>query len=196
VYQKRPILRFLVSAGALCASVGCDAVGPEEERAYAVCRFDEPARSLSQSARESLPPSPAATVNTQWAALARVVPGGWGGYFLERGSPYIYLVDPSQVGVAVPALQAGGIPVTPGVGVKQGRWDFAQLFDWNAYIVHRMGRESFAGVNAVDLDEARNRIMYGVPDDGMRTRLEGFLDGLDLPCDLIRIELVGPVVSD
>ena len=85
------------------------------------CSPDSPTRSLSAAARDSLPP-PRDGLDTQWAAIALRVPGGWGGFFRENGVPTIYLADPAKREAAIAALEPEGIPVTSSTIVKQGRW--------------------------------------------------------------------------
>jgi len=159
------------------------------------CSADAPAPSLSVAARDSLPPAPSAEwdLNARWAALAADVPGGWGGFFLEKGAPTIYLVDPAEKDAAVPVLAAAGFPVTSSVRVKKGRWDFAQLYDWYRYLApHIWGGD---GLSFSDIQEARNRLEYGVIDEASRRRLEQTLAALDVPCFLIAIEIRSRAVA-
>ena len=44
-----------------------------------------------------------------------------------------------------------------------------------------------------DKDEAINRIRYGVVDADARDKLAQTLAGIDLPCDLIAIQITGPI---
>lgn len=45
-----------------------------------------------------------------------------------------------------------------------------------------------------DIDEAENRLVYGVGDGGAECRLRTELAELDLPCELVKIARVGPIV--
>lgn len=121
----------LVAALGLACS---EAAGPGD------CDPTAPGPSIAQARLDSVPPRPTEprTVDDEWAAIARQVPGGWGGLFLENQIPTIYLVDPSKREEAIEVLIALGI----GGGelfdlrearVRQGRWDFAQLYDWRWY---------------------------------------------------------------
>ncbi|HJU69561.1 MAG TPA: hypothetical protein VJ650_15075 [Gemmatimonadaceae bacterium] len=146
------------------------------------CGDDAPAPSLSADKGEALPLG--WDVNAQWAAIARRVPGGWGGVFLENGIPTIYLVDPAQREAAIAALAAEGFALTS-PRVKKGRWDFAQLYDWFRYLArHTVAIE---GVSYIDIQEARNWIEYGVVDEPTRAHLEEILAPLDVPCFLVAI---------
>lgn len=156
------------------------------------CPSSAPARSVSSAAIASLPPffSPG-NPNYEWAEVARRAPGGWGGNYVRGVEAVILLVEPARVHAAVPVLRDAGIWVPDGVTVEPARWDFAQLFDWNRYVTGRMGPRWVDGVNAVGIDQRSNRIRYGVVDDAARVRLEAFLTTLDLPCGLVRIDVVG-----
>lgn len=150
------------------------------------CPSDAPAPSLPQSARESLPP-PGTDLNAEWAAIARRTPGGWGGYFIDNGKPTVYLLEPSKLEDAAEALRAEGIPVPPSVAVKQGRWDFAQLYDWYRYLNRHLW--PVEGVSFSDIQEARNRLEYGAIDEPTRAKMEDILADLDVPCFLVAIEI-------
>src|SRR5688572_5247253 len=97
------------------------------------CKADAPATLLSAAARDSLPKRSSRDMNDEMADLARDLPGGWGGMFLDQGVMTVYLTDPSQKAAFVSAAQ-GRLPVGPDSRVIQGRWDFAQLYDWYRYI--------------------------------------------------------------
>jgi hypothetical protein len=154
------------------------------------------ARSLDPSLR--LPPvTGAQNTDDQWAAIARQVPGGWGGALLVNGQPTIYLVHPEKRDEAVAALYAFGVG-QPAFDVRlsavlQGRWDFAQLYDWYRYI--NVQARTVSGLYSTDIDEAQNRLHYGV-DSGAVRQFEGVLQTLDLPCDLVTVEASGPAVPD
>ncbi len=79
------------------------------------------------------------TPDADWAEIARQVPGGWGGFFFdEEGVPTIYQKDPDKSAEAIPALRELGAydaAHVTAVAVKQGLWDFAQLYDWQRFIM-------------------------------------------------------------
>lgn len=184
------IVGLAIAAG--CGAPSAPTTLPESEPRWAslgrACTADAPAASLSADARESVAPrSPEWDVNARWAALAGRVPGGWGGFFLEDGVPTIYLVDPALKETAIAVLAAEGFPLGSTTRVKQGRWDFAQLYDWYRYLAPHTSVAD--GMSFSDIQEARNRIEYGVIDEGARTRLEEILARLDLPCFLVAIQI-------
>ena len=138
-------------------------------------RVLEPA-PLDSSPRNGLRPY------NRWTAAARQVPGGFGGLFSDNSVHSVYLVDPSQQVEATQALLAFDVDMTL-ARVKQGRWDFAQLFDWYFFINSQPG-----GFSSSDIDAVRNRLVYGVPDEEMQSKIT-FLGSLDLPCDLVMLEV-------
>jgi len=134
------------------------------------------------------------TSDEVFADIARKVPGGWGGYFFDFDDwTYgTYLVDPSKHAEATTALLEFGIDIRQ-MRVKQGRWDFAQLYDWKLYIyAHSSGAPRFVSTN---INEALNRLVFGVADVATGDSLAAFFSSLALPCDLLVIELGSIVVG-
>jgi hypothetical protein len=170
--------------------------GPRWASLGRVCDVNDPAQSLSAAARDSLPPdlSPESSPNVRWAELARRVPGGWGGFFAEDGVPTIFLVDTTlrEEALAVLATEPF-LPVTPDTRVKQGRWDFAQLYEWYRYLGPHIW--PLEGWRSSDVDEAHNRLLYGVADEAARARAEQRLAALGVPCFLVAIQIRPPMVS-
>jgi hypothetical protein len=112
---------------------------------------------------------------------------GWGGFFLENGVPTIYLIDAALKEAAIAVLATEGFPLSSSARVKQGRWDFAQLYDWYRYLALHIS--AVDGMSFSDIQEARNRIEYGVIDEPTRVRLEKTLAALEVPCFLVAIEI-------
>lgn len=165
---------------------------------YACSHATEPsscgeARSLDPALR--LSPATSNTIDDQWAAFARQVPGGWGGFLLDSlHQPTVYLVHPEQKQEALAALYADGVGL-PLYDIRtsqvwQGRWDFGQLYDWYRYINVRAWAVN--GLYWTDIDEAHNRLAYGV-DSTAKAELEALLTTLDLPCDLVTVTVASPV---
>jgi hypothetical protein len=181
-----PALLAVFSPGTVYAKDPSDPAWADVGRA---CPIEAPAPSLSDAARDSIPFS-RFLPEEDWAGVARRTPGGWGGIFLVDGQPTIYLKDPSQREVAVASLatQSSWFPLDS-VVVRQGRWDFAQLNDWYRYLSPQL---SAVAVTFTDIQEARNRIEYGVVDEAARAQLEEILTDLDVPCFLVAIEIRGP----
>ena len=197
--RRSPItLAFLAGAAALSAVPACrDATAPSS------CGE---ARSLDSLLRIA-PDTGVGTIDDQSAAIARWVPGGWGGFFLDSsGHPTVYLVHPEQRQDALADLYALGIgkPLydVRTAQVRQGRWDFAQLYDWyryinsawSAYVLSR-ALPLDGGVYSTDIDEARNRLAYGV-DTTAKGDLAAFLSSLDPPCDLVTVFVTSLGIPD
>jgi hypothetical protein len=107
----------------------------------------------------------------------------------------MYLVDPTKEGEAKAALFALGVGLPRDIRqarVIKGRWDFAQLFDWYRYIQPHIDFSN--GISFTDIDEARNRLVYGMVSAASKTSLEASFQSLSLPCELVIIEATGPVV--
>ena len=159
------------------------------------CTTDAPATDLPLAARDSLGyPFGRFGRGDPWAARAivsRRVPGGWGGLALRgKGEDYgIYLIDTTQRSAALAALAAAGIrSISPTTVAVQGRWTYAQIYDWFRYIhSHLRG----VAVNSWTLDEQRNRIYYGVEDEAAALELDRRLTALKVPCFLVVREVVG-----
>jgi hypothetical protein len=162
------------------------------------CTADSPATVLEGPRLDSLSPDSRARRGYSdeiWVTLAREVPGGVGGIFRDGRVGYLWLVDPSKRSEAIaalassplgPGLQQTGFPLQQAVVLK-ARWNFAQLADWFAYVTPR----ALHGVrwSSADIQEARNRLEFGVVDEAARLELERRLKTLDLPCNLIAIDI-------
>lgn len=176
----------------MAVAAGCsDTTGP------LACDPEAPGPSISGARRDSLPPlpDPPLTIDDEWAAIARQVPGGWGGFFLENGQPTVYLVDPSERSAALAALYARGVGQPFDIRdatVWKGRWDFAQLYDWDRYIWVAVGWPD--GLVTRDIDEYRNRLVYGVRDTLALDSITATFESADLPCELLLIEVTGDIV--
>jgi hypothetical protein len=155
------------------------------------CAADAPAPSLSEASRDSIP-AVSWLREEGWAEVARRTPGGWGGYFLDDGRPTMYLKDPSQRDAALASLASQGISLGNAV-VLQGRWDFAQLNDWYRYLFQHMSLVE--SLSMTDIQEAANRLEYGVTSETARRQMEEILAALEVPCFLVAIGIRGPARS-
>lgn len=179
-----------IVVGAACS----DTTGPT------LCDPDGPGPSIEGPRADSLPPAPTdyRTPDDEWAVIARDVPGGWGGFFFENSWPTIYLVDPSQRTAAVDALYSLGVGA-PFADIRkadvwQGRWDFGQLYDWYRYI-NEVAVGWPYGLVSRDINEVRNRLVYGVLEDSLDSFTET-IESVQLPCELVVIEVMGPIIVD
>src|SRR5207247_5605368 len=120
---------------------------------------------------------------------------GFAGTMLEGGG-WVFLVDTTQRDAALAALGArGGLAGRDPkrVRVRKVRWNFAQLYDWYGYLNRHLDFDR-DNVAMSDIDEAENRITYGVMGEGARRALEHRLAALrpPPPCFLVAVEVVGP----
>ena len=163
---------------------------------------------LSPARRDSLtPPDDGNQPDAMWARLARRVPGGFAGVYLEavpwngNGEPVrpqrivMRLVRPAEgrqaFGRILPLLgpSIGGVRLdSASVRVEPARWDFAQLDEWRRYLDPRV---MVPGRTSADTDEGKNRIFYGVPTAGERDTLLARLRALRVPCGLVAVEIMG-----
>ena len=157
-----------------------------------------PARSLPPALAATLPPRDGAvTIDDIWAEFARELPGGFAGVLYDTddgGRPVLMLARPDEAAAATAALapHLPGFPVASAT-VRRARWDFAQLVNWYTYLMRQPAVWEAGGLAMGDKDEVANRIELGVVDEAARARLTRALEGLDLPCDLVLVEVTGPL---
>ena len=156
-----------------------------------------PARSLDPALAAALPPrSGLMRPDDQWADLALRVPGGFAGVMYVDSKPVLMLTDPAQAAAAKRALAPEFVSFDiNGAEVRTVRWDFAQLVDWFNYLGARTPVYQTKGITSSDKQESLNRIRYGVIDESARERLLQVLASLDLPCDLIVVEIELPAIA-
>jgi hypothetical protein len=126
------------------------------------------------------------TLDEEFAQLAEELPGFGGLYLDERGTTHVYLQDLAWT----EAAQRLGETVE----VHQGQYDFRDLFAWKEVLLSQLARD---GVVMMDIDEGRNRLLFGVEADAVdafRTQLEGFLRDAGIPAAAVLIEPAEPVV--
>ncbi|HYO74299.1 MAG TPA: hypothetical protein VEU33_50320, partial [Archangium sp.] len=156
-----------------------------------------PATSLPAELAATLEPRPAPTTpDDQWAHIAREVPGGFAGVLYDNGQPVLMLTRPQEAQEAKAALASRFPPGFFDVAkaeVRRARWDFAQLADWDAYLGTQGLWRPENGVRSGGMDEAENRIVYGVLDAASRARVADELDALGVPCDLVLVEIRAPI---
>ena len=125
--------------------------------------------------------------------LARTVPG-FGGLFLDKGVPTVYLTDVTKRGAAERMLgafaQSRGF--APGeIRVLQGKFSYGDLDRWSQAVTF----EAFdqGGVVFVDLDEAANRVLVGVERGASHANVRSLAARLGVPAEAIVTRDVDPI---
>jgi hypothetical protein len=152
---------------------------------------NEPVAPTNQP--ESPPVQPAIQGTSQDPlALGRTV-RGFGGFYLDRGVPVVYLKDAAERGNAeralTPFLRAQGLTASQ-LRVLPAKYDWAQLERWFT----RASAEVLAvpGGVFVDADEASNRVRIGV-ERGSVARIRGIIARLGIPEGAVVVEETEPI---
>ena len=135
----------------------------------------------------------AKTEDSTWVRLAREVPGGFAGIYLnDHGALVLALTQPEKKLAAIAALSPqlalpSGMNLRDAI-VERVRWDFAQLYVWSRYVLPKIeGRVVIA-----DLAEQHNRIEIGVLQRDTAS-VNADLKKLSLPIGLVSVEVGGPI---
>lgn len=182
----------LLSALVLSACVDEDEIASPEK--------GQTTPSLSSvRAEQLLEEVPERSTDAEYAQIAMKVPG-FGGMFIDAGTPTVYLVDASQRGAAQAAvgaliqewrlLEAGSI-TTLGIQVRQAQYDWLQLLEWRQLIRDFL---AMPGVVSLDIDEAQNRLALGVETLERKQVLEHELERVGVPTDAVIIREDSPTV--
>src|SRR4051812_29370209 len=162
------------------------------------CTPESPVYSVPRFRLDSAPADthgPGRTVDDDWADLARTTPGGFAGLILENNAPVVFLVDTTQKQQALAALQAKNFfPNVTSARVRAARWNFAQLAEWYRYF--QLNVFANPGLAFADIDEAKNRIAFGVRDAASKSAVEQTLSKLDVPCYLVAVGVAGVFTTD
>lgn len=129
-------------------------------------------------------------------AVAEAV-SGFGGYFLdETGAPTVYLTDVSRRAEAEQALAAfladRGFTAAD-LRVRQGTFEYAQLDAW--YRQARPDAFAVAGLVLGDVDEARNRIRFGVASATAAAAVQGVVAQLGIPSSAVIVQQRAPFTT-
>lgn len=167
-----------------------------------------PPQAPTSAGREAPDPPPASprrpyTIDDRFADLARAVPGGFGGLWLQGDVLHVNLVDLSREAEARAALKERlRGEFGPGAGGQrgrveldrivfhQGRYDYVQLTAWYARLPAGLGYE---GVITTDIDERRNRIVVGVESAAAAERVRRRVAELGIPAEAVLVERGEPV---
>ncbi len=152
--------------------------------------------------REPSSPGRPYTIDDRFADLARVVPGGFGGLWLEGDELHVNLVDLSKRAEAQAVLArelraefGGGAPGQRGsvdldaIVFHSARYDYLQLTGWYARLTPALGE----GIVSTDIDERANRIAVGVRDEATIERVRRRVVELGIPPEAVVVARQEPV---
>ncbi len=125
------------------------------------------------------------TIDDDYARLAGDVPGFGGLYLDTAGTTHVYLQDLSRA----PEVQGLGDHVV----VEQGQYDFRDLLAWKAVLRAQLTER---GAVYLDIDETRNRLVFGVEPGSVSAFSAGlsrFLSGTRVPPAAVIVEAADPI---
>ncbi|HEY4591224.1 MAG TPA: hypothetical protein VIJ61_02385 [Thermoanaerobaculia bacterium] len=125
------------------------------------------------------------TLDQEYAQMAVKVPGFGGLYLDEQGTTHVYLQDLSRAG----DLQG----LADRVVFQQGDYNFGDLFAWKDLVRPQLAQP---GVVYLDIDEQRNRLVFGVERayiDRFNEGLQSFLRGTRVPPEAVIVEVADPI---
>lgn len=177
---------------AACRSSHASSAITPSHTAIRVAECAGPAFSLPDSLAARLPSRTGRMLpDDQWADLASSVPGGFAGVWYDGQHVPILMLTHSELAEAAKVALKGrlGFPVEQAT-VRSARWDFLQLVNWFNYLMPRLASGPLSG----DKDEALNRIRFSVTSTEVRDHIVRTLRALNLPCDLVVVDLNGMTV--
>ena len=125
------------------------------------------------------------TLDEEYARQAEEVPGFGGLYLDEGGITHVYLTDLSRER----EVQDLGARVE----VQQGDYDFRDLFAWKDEVRPLLAER---GAVYLDIDEARNRLVFGVERaslEDFNANLKRFLEDTHVPSEAVVVEAADPI---
>ena len=203
-HRTLPCLAFALAAAATSCGHRSAPSPPPESAPAEVAPVDTPPLPPSDRPPPREPPRRGRpyTIDDRFADLARVVPGGFGGLWLEGHVLHANLVDLSKRAEAQAALARElrgefgpggpgqrGLVDLDAIVFHQGRYDYVQLVDWYRRLTPALGE----GVISGDIDEVRNRIAIGVQDDAAIERVRRKVVELGIPPEAVIVELREPI---
>jgi hypothetical protein len=125
------------------------------------------------------------SLDDEYAAMAARMPGFGGLYLDERGTTHVYLQDVTRAG----EMQGLGDRVV----FEQGDYDFRDLQAWKDQVRPELAVE---GAVFLDIDERRNRLVFGVEResvDRFTEELQRFLRDTRVPPAAVIVEAAEPI---
>ncbi|HEX5726246.1 MAG TPA: hypothetical protein VFX98_12315 [Longimicrobiaceae bacterium] len=158
--------------------------------ALAACADDPSAPQAARTVRE-----PSLQVSApDPRELASRIPA-FGGYYLDRGIPTVWVTEQESADEAVSALE--GFARSRGVArgairVRLGGHSYTELADWFDRATPVLALD---GVISTDLDEAENTVTIGVDNPGRVRAVTNLLRGLGIPEGVVRIRQADPIYT-
>lgn len=117
---------------------------------------------------------------------------GFGGLFIDRGVPTVYLTDLGQRGSVERLLSGFTRSRGSRLQVLQGRFAYRDLEGW----FDRVSSEAFADAKVVfvDLDEASNRVLVGIEHGASHANVRSLAARLGVPPEAIHVKETDPIV--
>ena len=185
ICRPRRVSAYAIAAITILITGACrDTAGPDQPVSPG-----DPAPLTTTLTEVSQDPAP------DQLSVAQVVPG-FGGYFLDAsGSPTVYLTDATQRPAAETALAAfladRGFSAAD-LRVRQGDYSYAQLDAW-----YRQARGSVFSVSGIvlgDVDEAQNRLRFGVTSATVGASVQNAVSALGIPLGAVIVQQRAAIV--
>jgi hypothetical protein len=129
------------------------------------------------------------TPDDTFALWATSVPGGFAGFWFANDTLRFGLRDMKQSAAAIPALAEvsgrRGVPV-------EVRYDWLELY--GCYRVANRVAAHIDGVVSSDIDEVRNRIVYGATTEAIRQKVTATVLAARIPRDMFDTKIASPIV--
>ena len=132
-----------------------------------------------------------ATYDDDMADVARVTPGGFGGYFIRDGAAHVFLTDLSQVEAARLVLRAELGISSP--TFHQGRYTWLELISCKRAL--RQDSMLWQTTHGGGISASSNRIVFTVSSpDKHEATVRAAIDRVDVPQEMVRVEQGYPLI--
>ena len=187
MFQKHCVFAGLVVA---CTQVGCDSSTVEQADDRALH-----GAFAGDTARDVAAPPGTLTYDDLLAQVAEEVPEFAGMYYEKDGALVLVLLEPDAQAEAEWALTAvfgeALLRDADTIRVEVGQYSFAELKSWYDRLVPEV--LGMPGAVMTDIDERSNLIRVGVEDEDTARRASVKLRDLQIPSDVVVVELMEPV---
>lgn len=125
------------------------------------------------------------SLDDEYAAMAARMPGFGGLYLDERGTTHVYLQDVTRAGEM--------LGLSDRVVFERGDYDFRDLKAWKDQVRPEL---SVAGAVFLDIDERRNRLVFGVEReaiDRFTEELQRYLRDTRVPPEAVIVQAAEPI---